>query len=384
MKNIFLNSAAAVALLASGHIASAQSTAPSDRPGAEAPASKPAPPKEEKEPKAKSDKKEAPAGKPNSAASPEPKSAPSKATSDTKEPAKAPKSSQDKSGAPKATSGSKEPAAKSNTTSSPQDKSAPPKASTETKEAPGKPKTATTPEPKSSTPPKAGAETKQPTSPTAGPTASPPANNAATKPSDSKAAQPPAQQGAANSSTKAPAAVPPEKAAKINDVITRGKVEPINNVNFSLSVGVDVPSTVTVRPLPSSIVEIVPEYRGYDYIVVREEIVIIEPRTRKIVTVVHRGGGASVGTRSSSTRIALTPDRRKLIKQTLIRTTSRPSQPSVRLTVGAEVPQSYEIREFPTEIVRESPELKEYEYVVVEENVFVVDRRDRRVIEIID
>jgi hypothetical protein len=177
--------------------------------------------------------------------------------------------------------------------------------------------------------------------------------------------------------------VPPEKAAKINDVISREKVQSVENANFSVSVGVNVPSTIAVHPLPASIVEIVPEYRGYDYVVVRDEIVIVEPRTRKIVTVVHRGGSSASSARSS-TRISLTPDRRRTIKQKLVKSSARPAQMSAHLVVGAEVPQTYEIREFPTEILEEAPELREYEYVVDEDNVVVVDRRDRRVIEILD
>lgn len=178
--------------------------------------------------------------------------------------------------------------------------------------------------------------------------------------------------------------MPPEKAAKISDVISREKVQSVENVNFSVSVGVNVPSTVVVHPLPASIVEIVPEYRGYDYVVVHDEIVIVEPRTRKIVTVVHRGG-RNVTSARSSTRISLTPERRRMIKQKLVRSSSqRPAQTTSRLVVGAEVPQTYEIREFPSEVVEESPELKEYEYVVDDDNVIVVDRHDRRVIEIID
>ena len=75
-----------------------------------------------------------------------------------------------------------------------------------------------------------------------------------------------------------------------------------------------------------------------------------------------------------------------MIRQTLVKSTQpRPAQTSsVRLTVGTEVPQSYEIREFPADVLQESPELREYEYVVEEDNVIVVDRRDRRVIEILD
>ncbi len=90
-------------------------------------------------------------------------------------------------------------------------------------------------------------------------------------------------------------------------------MQSVENVNFSVSVGVNVPSTVSVRQLPASIVEIVPEYRGYDYVVVRDEIVIVEPRTRKIVTVVHRGGGRASSARSSM-HVSLSADRRRILK----------------------------------------------------------------------
>ena len=166
-------------------------------------------------------------------------------------------------------------------------------------------------------------------------------------------------------------------------MISREKVQSVENVNFSVSVGVDVPSTIAVHALPPSIVEIVPEYRGYDYVVVRDEIVIVQPRTRKIVTVIHRGGHSASNARSS-TRISLTAERRRTIKQKLITSASSRSNASARLVVGAEVPQTYEIREFPAEVVEESPELREYDYVIDDNEVVVVDRRDRRVIEVIE
>ena len=40
-------------------------------------------------------------------------------------------------------------------------------------------------------------------------------------------------------------------------------------------------------PLPVEIVEIVPQYRGFYYIVVEDEIIIIAPTTREIVTVIR-------------------------------------------------------------------------------------------------
>ena len=60
-----------------------------------------------------------------------------------------------------------------------------------------------------------------------------------------------------------------------------------SKVNFSLSVGVTVPRTVRVFDLPAEIVTIVPAYRGYKYVIVEDEILIIDPRTLRIVYVIE-------------------------------------------------------------------------------------------------
>jgi hypothetical protein len=59
----------------------------------------------------------------------------------------------------------------------------------------------------------------------------------------------------------------------------------VTKVNFSLSVGTVVPRSVRFAILPPILVEIYPEWRGYEYFIVEEEIIIINPRTLKIVAV---------------------------------------------------------------------------------------------------
>jgi hypothetical protein len=85
--------------------------------------------------------------------------------------------------------------------------------------------------------------------------------------------------GAANLTT--------EQKTKIRTVV-REKVhaQPVTNVNFSVSVGTVVPRTVHFYPVPQEIVEIYPAWRGFNFILVNDEIVIIEPSTFKIVAVV--------------------------------------------------------------------------------------------------
>jgi hypothetical protein len=56
-------------------------------------------------------------------------------------------------------------------------------------------------------------------------------------------------------------------------------------VNFTINVGAVVPRTVNLVVLPAPIVAIVPQFRGYLYIVVDDQLLIIHPTTYEIVMV---------------------------------------------------------------------------------------------------
>jgi hypothetical protein len=58
------------------------------------------------------------------------------------------------------------------------------------------------------------------------------------------------------------------------------------NINFNINVGTVVPRTIGLVPLPASIVAVVPAYRGYLYIVVGDELLIVHPSTYEIVAVI--------------------------------------------------------------------------------------------------
>jgi hypothetical protein len=79
-----------------------------------------------------------------------------------------------------------------------------------------------------------------------------------------------------------------EQRTQITSVIHEERVAPVNNVNFSISVGTRVPREgIEFHALPSRVVTIYPEWRSYKYILVRDEIVIIDPNTYEIVAVLN-------------------------------------------------------------------------------------------------
>jgi len=93
------------------------------------------------------------------------------------------------------------------------------------------------------------------------------------------AAQPEAKAGA-------PAALSTEHHAQIREAIRGEKVAPLSDVRFSITIGEAVPPTVHLNRLPARIIEYAPQYRGYEYILVGDHILIVDPRTLRIVAVI--------------------------------------------------------------------------------------------------
>jgi hypothetical protein len=89
-------------------------------------------------------------------------------------------------------------------------------------------------------------------------------------------------QGAAAGSLK----LSTEQRTKITSIIKQKKVEP-THLTVSVRVGTRLPESVHYYPLPVEVVEVYPEWRGYNYILVGDQIVIIDPRTHEIVAILE-------------------------------------------------------------------------------------------------
>jgi hypothetical protein len=90
-----------------------------------------------------------------------------------------------------------------------------------------------------------------------------------------------------NAAATATVAPPAEKRTQITSAMKQEKVEEVTNVNFNVSVGTAVPAGVRYHPVPNRIVEIYPEWRGYDFILVHGRYVILRPHTHEIVYIIE-------------------------------------------------------------------------------------------------
>jgi len=79
----------------------------------------------------------------------------------------------------------------------------------------------------------------------------------------------------------------PEQRTKIRTVIKeKVHVQPLTHVNFSVSIGTRVPHDVHFYPLPPEVITLYPAWRGYNFVMVGDEIVVIDPATYEIVEVI--------------------------------------------------------------------------------------------------
>src|SRR6516162_947670 len=120
--------------------------------------------------------------------------------------------------------------------------------------------------------------------------------------------QGPGQQGQAQQGTQGAGGsvtLNSQQRTRIQQTVLAGRNVPrVNNVNFALSVGTAVPSSVRIVDVPSALIEINPQWRGHQYFVVRDEIIIVD-RSRKIVATVPVGsGGAALHSRGGAASVA--------------------------------------------------------------------------------
>jgi uncharacterized low-complexity protein len=76
----------------------------------------------------------------------------------------------------------------------------------------------------------------------------------------------------------------PEQHTKVTTIFKQQKVAPAS-LSVSVTVGTRVPTSVHFYPVPVEVIVFYPAWRGYDYILVGNQIVIIDPRTHEIVAI---------------------------------------------------------------------------------------------------
>jgi hypothetical protein len=162
----------------------------------------------------------------------------------------------------------------------------------------------------------------------------------------------------------------------VHDRVLKSKnVNRVDKIDVSINVGVRVPRSVRLAKLPPDVIEIVPQFRSYEYFVSDDRICIVEPSTYEIVEVIESGGPRAAAVRSGG--LSLTAEEREIVLRTVDLRDGARGLPIPR--EGAGIPDRVEVRAFPRATLREVPKLERYRYFAAEDSIVIVDPRDERV-----
>jgi len=139
---------------------------------------------------------------------------------------------------------------------------------------------------------------------------------------------------------------------------------------------------VRLFAVPASVLAIFPYYRDYRYVVEEDTICIVDPDTYEIVDVLDEGTYAP-SARPQVAELTLTDRERGLVLESI-----PPGFPQVRLrlrlALGAEIPANVELYEFTPLLLDQVPKLRDFRFVVSQDQIVIVARQDRSIVLVLD
>jgi hypothetical protein len=150
-----------------------------------------------------------------------------------------------------------------------------------------------------------------------------------------------------------------------------------DNINITVRPGETLREEVPMTEVPDDIARVDPRYRGARYFVVRDEIVIVEPRTRKIVDVIRRSDS------HRTARINLPPDRMRVLRTEVLREVHEKMPRAIPVRTGERLPPEVPIIDPPQDILAQFPELRGYRVAIIQDEVVIVEPDTRQVVELI-
>jgi uncharacterized protein DUF1236 len=101
-----------------------------------------------------------------------------------------------------------------------------------------------------------------------------------------------AQPNATHPGTEAnPAAVPALKLAEqkqtIYASISSQKQKETAPPDFRAAVGAVVPQSVQLQPLPKTILDLVPDLKNYEYAMVANQVLLVDPKNKQVVEIIN-------------------------------------------------------------------------------------------------
>ena len=154
----------------------------------------------------------------------------------------------------------------------------------------------------------------------------------------------------------------------------QGKVERItrNGLGIALAVGNHVPRRHRLHRFTPALIALAPLYAAYSYIVVDDTICVVDSSTYVIVDMIEGSIETAGPLPAPPLALALSPEQMRLIYASVPKDGVR-TELRIRLALGAEIPRSVELLAFPDALIAQVPQIASLRYIVVENDVVIVD-----------
>ena len=148
-----------------------------------------------------------------------------------------------------------------------------------------------------------------------------------------------------------------------------------NQLNVPLATGSRIPRRHQLLRFAPALLALIPAYAAYRYLIVDDTICVVDPETYGIVDVIPSSIEQAGLQSTERPALALSTDQMRCIYSATPMDQAR-SDLRIRLALGAEIPRNVELFAFPEEGLSCAPELAGYRYIVVQDDVVIVDPAD--------
>jgi hypothetical protein len=160
------------------------------------------------------------------------------------------------------------------------------------------------------------------------------------------------------------------------------------NINVRVNIGERLPPRVQPRRLPADIVRIAPQYRDYEYTVIDNRVVIVDPRRREVIDILDEGPPSGRAAGYSRERIVFTGEQRtrwrELARSSVTVGSTSPPGGATSPSGGVMASNCLSLQAVPEEMVRDRPELSSYRYLAIGDEIVLVDPQQQKIVQVID
>jgi hypothetical protein len=170
-------------------------------------------------------------------------------------------------------------------------------------------------------------------------------------------------------------------ATRISEALISTAPATSQNINIAVNIGAPLPGEVELLPLPPAVVSLVPEYQGFEYVVVNDQVAIVQPSTRVVVEIIAPTGVAAAPAAPPPAVVNLTDAQQQLLLESVQDESPQAQMPE--LADGQTVPQNIELMPVPSAVVAQVPMIERYRVAAGNHRVVLVDPGTRVVVHVV-